>query len=103
MAQRKQGIGRGEVAARILAAIPANYLLTSLATACLARLLWKGFGVDAANASVAATLFAFALFATVALVAFAVRSVGRLWLCLVALGAVQCIALWLSIEAGGRL
>ncbi|MEE4451684.1 hypothetical protein [Novosphingobium resinovorum] len=99
----RQGIGRGEVAARIVAAIPANYLLTSLATACLARLLWRGFGVDPANASTAATLTSFALFAVLALVAFAMRSAARLWLWMVASGAVLGGALWLSLASGGRL
>lgn len=90
---------RWNVAARVLAAIPANYLLTSLATAWLARVL-PG---PRHEASVAATLIAFALFATLVLTAFAVRSVGRLWLAMAAAAAILGVLLWLSLASGGRL
>lgn len=103
MTTRNGTVGRGEVAARLVAAIPANYLLTSAATACLARLLWRGFGVDPANASVAATLTSFALFAVIALVAFGIRSVSRLWLWLAGSGVLLGLALWASLAVGGRL
>lgn len=103
MKARNGAIGRGEVAARLLAAIPGNYLLTSLATACLARLLWQGLGVDPANASAAATLASFALFAMLALVAFGMRSVGRLWLWLAGSALVLGAALWASLAVGIRL
>ena len=52
MTVRNGTIGRCEIAARLIAAIPANYLLTSVATACLARLLWQGLGVDPAKVNV---------------------------------------------------
>lgn len=103
MAARNPGTGRGEVIARLVAAIPANYLLTSLVTAGLARLLWLGFGVDAANASATATLASFALFAVLALTAFGMRSVGRVWLGMSVAATVIGAALWLSFMAGGRL
>ncbi|PNU03429.1 hypothetical protein [Novosphingobium guangzhouense] len=103
MKPRSGTIGRGEIAARLLAAIPGNYLLTSLATACLARLLWQGLGVDPANASVAATLTSFLLFAVLALVAFGVRSAGRLWLWLAGSGLLLGAGLWISLMAGARL
>ncbi|MFT4054949.1 MAG: hypothetical protein QM681_10615 [Novosphingobium sp.] len=103
MTTRNGTIGRIEVIARLLAAIPANYLLTSIAAACLARLLWRGLGIDPANASVAATLASFALFATLALVAFGVRSVGKLWLWLAGSGLLLGLALWASLAMGGRL
>lgn len=103
MANGKTGIRRGEVAARLIAAIPANYVLTSLATALLARVLWLGFGVDAANASVAATLLSFALFAMLALVAFGMRSVRRIWVGAIGAGIVLGAGLALSFLAGGRL
>ncbi|WP_324698799.1 hypothetical protein ACLIMP_08790 [Novosphingobium aerophilum] len=98
-----RGIGRWNVTARILAAVPANYLVTSLATACLARLLAHGLSVNPAEASVAATLLSFALFATIALLAFGLRSAGRLWLWLAVSAAVLGGALWLSLDMGGRL
>lgn len=103
MTARRQGVGRVEVLARLIAAVPANYLLTTLATACLARLLWRGLGVDAANSSVAATLLSFAVFAVLALVAFGTRSVVRLWCCMIGASLVLGAALWLSLLAGGRL
>jgi hypothetical protein len=103
MGQGKQGIRRAEVAARLAAAIPANYLLTSLATALLARLLWRGLGVEPANASVAAMLASFALFAVLALTAFGVRSVTRLWCWMLGAGLVLGLGLWLSLASGDRL
>ncbi len=99
----RAGIGRAGVAARIVAAIPANYLVTSLAAAGLARLLWRGLGVDPANASVAATLTSFALFAVIALAAFGMRSAVKLWLWLAGAALVLGGALWLSLASGGRL
>ena len=88
-----------DVAARIVAALPANYLLTSIVTACLARLLPMHPG----EASVAATLFSFALFAVIALIAFAVRSLAALWLWMLGIGAMASGILWLSLMVGGRL
>jgi len=98
-ALRHRGVRRWNVAARVVAAIPANYVLTSLATACVARLL----PASPAEASVAATLFSFALFAIIALTAFGMRSLARLWLWMAVATAVLGGGLWLSIEAGGRL
>lgn len=103
MAARNSGIARSEVIARLIAAIPFNYLLTSLVTALLARLLWLGFGVDAANASAASTLASFAIFAVLALIAFGMRSVGKLWLGMSIAAAACAGALWLSFLTGGRL
>lgn len=96
---RRRGVSRWNVATRVLAAVPANYLLTSLATACLARVL----APSPAEASVAATLLSFALFAALALIAFAMQSVIRLWLCMIGAGLVLGGGLWLSLAAGGRL
>ncbi|MFC0204652.1 hypothetical protein [Novosphingobium soli] len=102
-AGRKPVARRGEVAARILAAIPANYAVTSLAAACTARLLWQGLGMDAANASVTAMLASFALFAILALVAFGTRSAFRLWAWLIGAALVMGAGLWISVATGGRL
>lgn len=96
---RRKGVSRWNVAARVLAAIPANYLLTSLAVACLARLL----PMRPEEASVAATILSFALFAAIALTAFATRSVVRLWLWMAGAGLILGGGLWLSIATGGRL
>ncbi|RIA36610.1 hypothetical protein DFR49_3893 [Hephaestia caeni] len=98
-ALRRRRVSRWGVAVRVLAAIPANYLLTSLATACLARVL----AMPPAEASVAATLFSFALFAMLALTAFAMRSIVRLWLWMIGAGIVLGGGLWLSLATGGRL
>ena len=98
-ASRRKGVSRWNVAARVMAALPANYLLTSIVTACIARLL----PMPPAEASIAATLFSFALFALIALTAFGMRSIARLWLWMVVAAAVLGGGLWLSIEAGGRL
>jgi hypothetical protein len=87
------------VALRVAAAGPANYVLTSILTACIARLL----PMPPAEASIAATLFSFAIFAGIALVAFAVRSVTTLWLWILVSGTVAASVLWLSLMVGGRL
>ncbi|QDK35115.1 hypothetical protein DM450_20385 [Sphingomonas sp. IC081] len=96
-------MSRGNLAARLLAAIPANYLLTSLATAALARLLAQGLGVPPVEASESATLLSFAVFAVLAIVVFSVRSIARLWIGFVLAAAVMGGWLWLSLETGGRL
>lgn len=98
-ASRPKVANRWNVAVRTVAAIPANYVLTSLAIACLARLL----PTRPEEASVAATLFSFVLFAVLALTAFAVRSVARLWLAMIGTGLLLGGGLWLSVAAGGRL
>lgn len=98
-----QSVGRASVVVRIVAAIPANYVFTSMATACLARLLWQGLGLDPANASVAATLASFAIFAVMGLTAFAMRSALKLWLWMGGAALAMGGALWLSLEMGGRL
>lgn len=98
-----KGAARRSVMSRILAAVPANYLVTSLVTACAARLMAHGLGVNPAEASVAATLLSFAVFATIALFAFGLRSIARLWLWLVLGGAVSGGLFWLSLGMGGRL
>ncbi len=96
---KRKGVSRWNVGARVVAAIPANYVLTSFATACLARLL----PASPAEASVAATLFSFALFAIIALTAFGIGSLTRLWLGMAVAAALLGGGLWLSIEVGGRL
>lgn len=99
----QKGISWANLAARLLAAIPANYLLTSLATASLARLMAQGLRVPPVEASESATLLSFAIFATLAIVIFSVRSIGRLWIWLTLAGGVMGGWLYLSLSAGVRL
>lgn len=98
-ASRPKGINSWNVAARVLAAIPANYALTSLAIACAARTV----PMPPAEASVAATLLSFAFFAVIALFAFGMRSTARLWLWMVCAGFLLGGGLWVSILVEGRL
>ena len=94
-----RGARTRDIAARALAAVPLNYAVTSALTMLIARLL-PG---DAAQASIAATTLSFAIFAGIAMTAFAVRSALRLWIGLVAAGLVAGVADWLLIAVGGRL
>lgn len=97
--QNLRGARAREIAARALAAVPLNYGVTSALTMLVARLL-PG---DAAQASIAATTLSFAIFAALAMTAFAVRSVARLWIGLAAAGLVAGAVDWLLIALGGRL
>lgn len=94
-----RGAGWPNIAARVLAAVPLNYAVTGALTMLLARLLPGG----ALQASIGATILSFAIFAALAMTAFAVRSVGRLWAGLIATGAVAALADWCLIAGGGRL
>ncbi len=94
-----RGAGARDIAARVVAAVPLNYAVTSALTMLVARLL-PG---DAAQASIGATTLSFAIFAGLAMTAFAVRSVAKLWLGLVATGLVAGAADWALIAVGGRL
>jgi hypothetical protein len=87
------------IGTRILAATIGNYVVTALVTALLAR-IWP---VAPVEASMAATLAAFAIFPTLAMTAFAVRSPWRLWALLLGASAVLGGGLWLSLASGGRL
>lgn len=78
--------GRGlDIGLRALAALPVGYGLAALSTAALARHL----PLDADQAVLTATMASFAIFAAVAIWAFAARGQRRLWggLVLVAAGA----------------
>jgi hypothetical protein len=92
-------LGWVAVSARVGAATIGNYVVTALLTALLAR-IWP---VAPAQASMAATLVAFAIFPTLAMTAFAVRSPWRLWAWLLGASAVLSVGLWLSLASGGRL
>lgn len=82
--------------ARVLAATIGTYAVTALLTALLARIL----PIATAQASMAATLLAFAVFPVLVLTSFAVRSPWRLWAWLMGAGALLSAGLWLSFAAG---
>src|SRR3546814_18541982 len=81
---------------RIIAAIPANYLLTSIITGLIARLLPLG----SAEASITAKLKSFAIFAGIAMAVFHARSSGRLgfWVS----GEIQFFCTGLALGLEGR-
>lgn len=89
----------GDMALRIVAAVPLGYATASLWAMALARLL-PG---DRAQATIAATLIAFALCAFAAMWAFAARSGWRAFWTLAVLGAAAGAVAWGSIQMTGRL
>lgn len=91
--------GWHNVAARVLAAVPLNYAVTSALTMLVARLLPGG----AQQASIGATLLSFVIFASLAMTAFAVRSVTKLWAAMITAGLAAGLADWCLIAWGGRL
>lgn len=90
---------RGDVALRVLAAIPIGYATASLWGMALARLLPAG----ATEASIIGQVAAFALCAAAAMWAFAARSGWRAVWTLVLAGVAAGAITWLSIASGGRL
>lgn len=95
----RRGAAWRDIAARALAAVPLNYAVTGALTMLIARLLPGG----ALQASIGATILSFAIFAALAMTAFAVRSAARLWAGLIATGVVAALADWCLIVWGGRL
>lgn len=90
---------RRDVVLRVLAAVPLNYGVTTALTMLLARLLPGG----PAQAAIGATLFSFAIFATLAILSFSVSSLPKLWLGLLGAGSLAAITDWVLIMSGGRL
>jgi hypothetical protein len=90
---------RGDMALRIIAAVPLGYAVASLWAMALARLL-PG---DRAEATAAATLVSFALCAGATMWAFAARSGWRAVWTLALCGLLAGGATWLSIMSSGRL
>ncbi|MDP1617954.1 hypothetical protein [Phenylobacterium sp.] len=88
-----------DVAARTVAAIGLGYLLAALAAAALARWL----PVPRLEATMTGSLISFAVFAAVAMWAFAAREAWRVWAygCLVASGL--AVLIWLSLLMEPRL
>lgn len=90
---------RLDVAARSIAAIFLGYLFAALGAAVLARVL-PG---PRAEASMAATLLSFAIYAGVAIWAFADAKTWRVWLSLVAGSGLLAAILWISLTLEPRL
>lgn len=84
---------------RIVSAVPLGYAVASLWAMALARLI-PG---DRAEATVAATLVAFALCAFAVMWAFAAHSGWRAFYTLVILGGAAGGMTWLSIATSGRI
>lgn len=100
--KRKGGrtwLQRLDIAGRAIAAIVVGYLLASLATAVLARLL-PGSAVEA---TIWATTLSFAVYAAVAVWCFGAPKTWRLWLGLAAGCAVLSATLWVSFIVEPRL
>lgn len=87
-----------QIAARTAGGLFGGYAIAALATMLLAR----GLPMERSEATVAATLISFAVYAVVALWAFAVRDVTRFWLWLLVLAVGLAGASWLAIVMGGR-
>lgn len=89
---------RGDMTLRVMAAVPLGYAVGSLSAMALARVL-PG---DRAQATVTATLVAFAICAVAAMWAFAARSGWRAVWTLALVGGVAGAIAWLSISGAGR-
>ncbi|TVV72924.1 hypothetical protein [Sphingomonas solaris] len=89
----------GDMALRVVAAVPLGYAVAAAWAMALARIL-PG---DPAQAAVAATLVSFALCAFAAMWAFAARSGWRAFWSLALLGGTGGAIAWASIAASGRL
>lgn len=90
---------RLDVFGRSVTAIFLGYLFSALSTAVLARLL-PG---DRAEASMAATLLSFAIYAAVGVWAFADAKIWRVWLGLTAGSGLLAAILWISLALEPRL
>jgi hypothetical protein len=90
---------RGDIALRVLAAIPLGYGVASLWAMALARVIPGA----RSEATIIATLVAFVICAVAAMWAFAARSGWRAVWTLALLGAVAGAIAWASIGATGRL
>lgn len=89
---------RGDAGLRLLAAVPVGYAVSSLWAMALARLL----PMNAAEATVTATLVAFVICAVAAMWAYAAPSGWRAFWTLVVAGSLAGTIAWLSVAATGR-
>jgi hypothetical protein len=90
---------RWHAALRLLLAIPAGYGWTALATGFLARVL----PLPALEATIAATLASFALYAAIIVWVVHARYVGRAALLMALTAAAMAGSLWIAIAGQGRL
>lgn len=95
---RARLLRRGDIALRVVAAVPVAYAVASLWAMALARVL----PMSRSEATVAASLVALVLCAVAAMYAFAARTGLRALIVLVLLGAVAGGIAWVSIASGGR-
>ncbi|EIZ77419.1 hypothetical protein WSK_4033 [Novosphingobium sp. Rr 2-17] len=96
---RDASVRKSSAPARALGAIFGGYVVTSLAVACLARML----PLRPAEASIAATLASFAIYAGIIVAVFSARSVLKVWLWLGGAMLLLGGGLYVSILMGGRL
>lgn len=89
---------RWNTAARVLAATGGGYALAYGFTAFFTVYL----PLARADRVMFASLLCFAVWAAAALYAFAAHSVARLWLLLISLTTVMCLAAFLPSELGAR-
>lgn len=89
---------RTDIVLRILAAVPIGYAVASLWAMALARLL----PMARSEATITATLVAFALCAFAAMWAFAARTGWKALWTLAVIGAVPATIAWVSIAIEGR-
>ncbi|MDO7840839.1 hypothetical protein [Sphingomonas immobilis] len=97
--RRDAWLRRGDNALRILVAMPGGYAVASLWAMALARILPGG----PANATIAATLVAFAICAVTAMWAFAARSGWRAFWTMLLAGAAAGAITAISIQLTGRI
>ncbi len=90
---------RWHVALRLLLAIPAGYGWTALATGFLARVL----PLPALEATIAATLASFAIYAAIIVWIVHTRYLGRATLLMALTAAAMAGSLWIAIAVEGRL
>jgi len=89
----------GDMALRVVAAVPLGYAVGSVWAMALARLL----PLAAAEASVTGQLVAFAICAAAAMWAFAASSGWRATWTLLLIGGAAAAMAWTSMAGGGRL
>lgn len=81
-----------------ITAIPGSYVLASLLSACIARLL----PTSRVEAATTGMILSFGIFAALLIWVFSARSVARLWLWMAGSATVMGIVLAVSIAHGGR-
>ncbi|MXP27025.1 hypothetical protein GRI39_13410 [Altererythrobacter indicus] len=87
---------RTDMGLRILAAVPVSYAVASLWAMALARIL----PMERSEATITATLLAFAICCAAVMWSFAARSGWRALWSLVLIGAAGAAITWLSIKGG---